>query len=796
MSTTGKAESYIELKGSLSLPDSIKGKSAYEIAVMHGFDGTEAEWLVSLTEQTRANAAEVIEAADQAIERMEETSATECESIEAAGADALNDIAEAKATMLEEIEIAAEIVQTAGDSETTVMSQKAVTEELTYYKKDKLSVNSVSGKRDAFTIQNGSGSFVHIGWHDKIAYGTQANGYGNFTTPIAELNTEHKYFLYVNFEKCIDYTLTAGKIAILNKYADVGKIASVHQPKVTELSAVFTVSNSNITAISLYLGSVSNENTELNDYAVIDLTNLGWENLSAADIYEKFAAEELNKLGNGKNVAVGIPTFAKNISYDNSNSGMNSTNMQDGVDEVINTQRDTEIGIDRLLFGKPLFAKCGNKYKYEANKSYQDVVLGDIDGVFGGGIYSLVYSYVNGLDLSGGYFVARYYNESGAQIQSKQVYTNDTGIMYLYPPTNTTKMRLELRLVAEAVTTSGTVELGSVTIYQGRASFNHLLKDEKPIPSYYIPHLVDKEATILTRGEMSALNGDSFVFFSDYHMEGNIEHSPALIKHIIDNTHTRFVMFGGDSINNGYDQNGNDNTENVRNRFLDFKEKFNFLPLWKFRKVIGNHEWNNPALKEDHTPELTSEQVHLYYAKEDEEFNVFSPNRMSFYFDNKTQKIRYFGMGCLKDAYIPTDSLHWLFEQFEELPADYAVVIFGHKMISQDGLPIANSKLSSGFDVLKTGGSYTYDNQTYNFTAHDVLGVFSGDIHHDALVYTTGGIPFIATTCDCYSREAGGLDRTVGTINEQAFDVVNIDRTNRKIHMTRIGSGEDREINY
>lgn len=48
MSTTGKAESYIELKGSLSLPDAITGKSAYEIAVANGYKGTEAEWLESL----------------------------------------------------------------------------------------------------------------------------------------------------------------------------------------------------------------------------------------------------------------------------------------------------------------------------------------------------------------------------------------------------------------------------------------------------------------------------------------------------------------------------------------------------------------------------------------------------------------------------------------------------------------------------------------------------------------------------------------------------------------------------
>lgn len=48
MSTTGKAESYVEMRGSLKIPDMITGKSAYEIAVMHGFWGTEEEWLESL----------------------------------------------------------------------------------------------------------------------------------------------------------------------------------------------------------------------------------------------------------------------------------------------------------------------------------------------------------------------------------------------------------------------------------------------------------------------------------------------------------------------------------------------------------------------------------------------------------------------------------------------------------------------------------------------------------------------------------------------------------------------------
>ena len=58
MSTQGTAAGYKELRGSLSgvgaigsslsIPDAITGKSAYEIALMHGFNGTEEEWLESL----------------------------------------------------------------------------------------------------------------------------------------------------------------------------------------------------------------------------------------------------------------------------------------------------------------------------------------------------------------------------------------------------------------------------------------------------------------------------------------------------------------------------------------------------------------------------------------------------------------------------------------------------------------------------------------------------------------------------------------------------------------------------
>lgn len=49
MSINGIAESVIKLKGSISLPKAIQGKSAYDIAVdEEGFKGTKKEWLDSL----------------------------------------------------------------------------------------------------------------------------------------------------------------------------------------------------------------------------------------------------------------------------------------------------------------------------------------------------------------------------------------------------------------------------------------------------------------------------------------------------------------------------------------------------------------------------------------------------------------------------------------------------------------------------------------------------------------------------------------------------------------------------
>lgn len=111
MSLNGRAESVVKLRGSLSIPDAIVGKSAYEIAVMHGFNGTEEEWLDSLLDFIKADAEEIVKEVYASIERLNEASEAAVERVESLAGEVLN------------------ITQETGDSEVSVMSQKAITEE-------------------------------------------------------------------------------------------------------------------------------------------------------------------------------------------------------------------------------------------------------------------------------------------------------------------------------------------------------------------------------------------------------------------------------------------------------------------------------------------------------------------------------------------------------------------------------------------------------------------------------------------------------------------------------------------
>ena len=109
------------LRGKLNGLDFIRGYSAYEVAVINGFTGTEKEWLDTIKAESTE---EAIAAANRAMQS--EKNVKEAEESAKANVKAAEDEAVARLASL--AEGAYDIVQTPGNSETQVMSQKAVTE--------------------------------------------------------------------------------------------------------------------------------------------------------------------------------------------------------------------------------------------------------------------------------------------------------------------------------------------------------------------------------------------------------------------------------------------------------------------------------------------------------------------------------------------------------------------------------------------------------------------------------------------------------------------------------------------
>lgn len=164
MSLEGKATGK-KLRGKINSLD-VLCIDAYAVAVRNGFKGTEKEWLESLTEQTKKNAAEVIAEADNAIERLENEETEALLNIKSMAEDTLN------------------IVQTTGDSEVAVMSQKAVTdvfyslnESVPFLAKDKFTRETLDGGTGVFYASATRIAYPHALTYDNDVMITCESGY-------------------------------------------------------------------------------------------------------------------------------------------------------------------------------------------------------------------------------------------------------------------------------------------------------------------------------------------------------------------------------------------------------------------------------------------------------------------------------------------------------------------------------------------------------------------------------------------------------------------------------------------
>lgn len=108
--------------------------------------------------------------------------------------------------------------------------------------------------------------------------------------------------------------------------------------------------------------------------------------------------------------------------------------------------------------------------------------------------------------------------------------------------------------------------------------------------------------------------------------------------------------------------------------------------------------------------------------------------------------------------------------------------------------------------IITVNEQITYSDTGYDFVSvsadfsgakGDLVGYFAGHSHADRN-WTVSDVSIITTRCDAAEENDGTLlaERVAGTVTEQSFDVVTVNRKTRSISCTKIGAGDDRVIQY
>ena len=323
--------------------------------------------------------------------------------------------------------------------------------------------------------------------------------------------------------------------------------------------------------------------------------------------------------------------------------------------------------------------------------------------------------------------------------------------------------------------------------------------DSISVPNYYVSHINTKVNEINQLLMNAGRNSDAFIFITDIHSKNNRKYSPRLIKYILKYTGINKVIMGGDYINR---ETTYQEALKLINEIVHEYQFNNCIVL----PIVGNHEFNNPAALQE--SEYVNNQLDcqdLYYAllKRNENIINYDNDYLAFYYDNTDQKIRYVFGSVLFSSSKSSDSISWAFDKIYELEDGWSVIFAIHSLISynfQTQEIVLENRIATFFDSLKNKTSCTVFNKSYDFTNKniDAIACFGGHYHYDFIYqWPNATLSGIATTCDAMQEAADSdLVRTVGTITEQAFDVVVINRTTRKVNLVRVGAGSNREVSY
>ncbi len=333
---------------------------------------------------------------------------------------------------------------------------------------------------------------------------------------------------------------------------------------------------------------------------------------------------------------------------------------------------------------------------------------------------------------------------------------------------------------------------------------------EKALPSYYDTDNYLEYKINSINDNIPSEKGITFSFITDLHLLHNSLSSKELMKVVLDNTPTSFVVCGGDIVSayckeSETAENSCDAQLATWNSLLDY-----WYPKRVFQ-VRGNHDFIvNDSLNKTFYKK-TEEETFRYVISRNEDIVTYNNSLgLCYSYDHPDSNIRFLfiddyiafddGQNMLSRS-LTSEKMEWLIDTLD-CSDDYHLIVVSHEACNEmmsECSPnmIALHNILSCFKNKKMfEGEYNGRLWYHDFSKSkgELICVLSGHSHKDE-DHIKDSVLSISTTCDApYNDDKEARIR--GFVSESAFDVFNIDISNKTIKATRIGAGRDRFWNY
>lgn len=297
------------------------------------------------------------------------------------------------------------------------------------------------------------------------------------------------------------------------------------------------------------------------------------------------------------------------------------------------------------------------------------------------------------------------------------------------------------------------------------------------VPDYYFKiHYLDNRVKAINDAiDECTVDCDAFFWITDMHWEPNLNtrKSPLLIKYLEYKTGIDKVLNGGDT--------GNSQVI-CKNAITQLKDAIGSNKVYS---VTGNHEINDASRYERPfrrvADELRGHNTDIVYGDK---------NQSYFYFDYQRTKTRYVGLSSfglfLNNEYescYTSEQLNWFNNTALDVETGWTIIVFTHSLYVVD----------TTTDQLGTSpsGANDFIAAIDNYNGKGTIAcVLMGHTHRDRIHIGSTGVPYILSASDRHATYHGDInvDRVPGTISEQHFEVVVIDKDQRQIKLFSIGA--------